>query len=183
MAWFEDLAFLTGSGVGQPLGVSNSGGTIKVSRGTPTTFKYVDAAKMLTELLPYSYVKAIWVISPTVATQLVQLVDASGKSSWVPNDRDRAEGRSMGSMFGRPIFVLEKLPALGTLGDVMLLDPTLYVIGDRQEVEISASPHPNFLKNQMTWRILSRIDGQPLIQQQITLQDATSKVSPYVILN
>ena len=80
---------------------------------------------------------------------------------------------------GRP----EKLPALGTLGDLMLIDPSLYVIGDRQMLEIAASEHVNFLKNQMTWRVVERIDGQPWMDKPITLQDASSQVSPFVALN
>ena len=31
----------------------------------------------------------------------------------------------------------------------MLLDPSFYVLGDRMQIEIAASEHVNFLKNQM----------------------------------
>ena len=43
--------------------------------------------------------------------------------------------------------------------------------------------HVNFLKNQMTWRVVERVDGQPWLEKPITLQDASSTVSPFVILN
>ena len=39
------------------------------------------------------------------------------------------------------------------------------------------------LKNQMTWRVVERVDGQPWLEKPITLQDGSSTVSPFVILN
>ena len=88
-----------------------------------------------------------------------------------------------GYLFNLPIFVSEKVPTLGTKGDVMLIDPSLYVIGDRMQIEVAASEHVNFLKNQMTWRVVERVDGQPWLDKPITLQDAASTVSPFIVLN
>ena len=76
----------------------------------------------------------------------------------------------------------EKLPALGTNGDLMLVDRSFYVIGDREYV-LAASPHKNFLMNQIVLRVVSRFDGQPLLDKKVTLQDGTSTASPFVILN
>ena len=72
--------------------------------------------------------------------------------------------------------------SLATRGDVTLIDPTLYVIGDRMMLEIAASEHVNFLKNQMTWRIVERVDGRPWIEKAITLADGTNTVSPFVTI-
>ena len=51
------------------------------------------------------------------------------------------------------------------------------------QVEIAASEHVNFLKNQLTWRVVSRLDGQPWLDKAITLQDGATQVSPFVVLN
>src|SRR5258708_25027071 len=58
----------------------------------------------------------------------------------------------------------------------MLLDASLYVVGDRMQIEIAASEHVNFLKNQMTWRVVERVDGQPWLDKPITLQGAREVV-------
>ena len=92
-------------------------------------------------------------------------------------------GLAAGTLFGRPVLISEKVPSLGNQGDVNLLDPTLYVIGDRMQIEVAASEHVNFLKNQMTWRVVERVDGQPWLEKAITLQDGASQVSPFVALN
>jgi HK97 family phage major capsid protein len=60
------------------------------------------------------------------------------------------------------------------------VDPKYYVIGDRMSLEIAASEHVNFLKNQMTWRIVERIDGRTWLDKPITLADGSSTVSPFV---
>ena len=38
-------------------------------------------------------------------------------------------------------------------------------------------------KNQTTWRVVERVDGQPWLDNVITLQDGTSTVSPFIVLN
>jgi hypothetical protein len=42
---------------------------------------------------------------------------------------------------------------------------------------------PSFLKNQLTLRIVKRVDGQPWLNGPITLADAATQVSPFVVLN
>jgi HK97 family phage major capsid protein len=188
VAWFEDYFFMRGNGVGQPTGALNSAAAIKVTRNGANLVKYVDLSTMLTDLLPYSYLHAAWYITVSAMVQVTQLIDASGKTAWVPNypnelDSDGKGNRSIGAVFGRPTYVTEKLPALGTLGDVMLFDPTLYVIGDRQAVEIDVSPDVNFKSNQATWRIIERVDGQPWFSKSVVLSDQATTVSSIVILN
>jgi HK97 family phage major capsid protein len=81
------------------------------------------------------------------------------------------------------MYCSEKLPALGTKGDLILIDPRYYLIGDRVQATIAASEHVNFLKNQVTFRVTRRTDGQPWIEKPITLQDGTTTASPFVVLN
>jgi HK97 family phage major capsid protein len=182
IAWHEDYAFLQGNGVGKPLGILTAKASLAVNRNTGGQVKFVDVANMLSKLLPSSLNKAIWVIHPYVLAQLVQLADAGGRVIWVPN-QGGAQQRVPGTLFGMDVLTTEKVPALGTKGDVMLVDPSMYVIGDRMQIEIAASEHVNFLKNQMTWRVVERVDGQPWLDNVITLQDGASTVSPFVILN
>ncbi len=182
VGWFEEYAFLQGNGVGKPLGVLNAPAAISVNRNASGQVKFVDVATMLSRLLPSSQRRAIWVVHPYVIAQLVQLADSSGRIIWVPNNGGLQDSVP-GTLFGLPVITTEKVPTLGTKGDCMLIDPQLYVIGDRMQIEIAASEHVNFLKNQMTWRVVERVDGQPWLEKPITLQDASSTVSPFVILN
>ncbi len=182
IAWFEEYAFLQGNGVGKPQGILTAPATVSVTRTTGSQVQFADVAGMWSKLLPSSWNKAIWTFSPSVVPQLLQLKDGANRAIFISIDAGATKAPNW-SLLGRPAIPTEKVPALGTKGDVMLIDPSYYVIGDRMQIEIAASEHVNFLKNQMTWRVVERIDGQPWLDKAITLQDATTQVSPFVVLN
>jgi HK97 family phage major capsid protein len=182
IGWTEEYAFLQGNGVGKPLGMlSTSGPVIQITRATTGKISYADVATILSRILPSSLARAIWVVHPYGLVDLVQLRDASGRVVWV-NALAGAQDNIPGYLFGRPVYVSEKVPSYGSAGDLSLLDPGLYVIGDRMALEVAASEHVNFLKNQMTWRIVERVDGRPWIEKSITLADGSNTVSPFVTI-
>ena len=182
VAWFEEFAFLQGNGVGKPLGILNAPATIFITRTTTGHFSFQDVSGMLAALLSASYTKARWYISPTVVQDLLQLKDGANRAMFLSIDQGVTKP-PIWKLLNLPVTITEKLPVLGTKGDVLLVDPSLYVIGDRMQLEIAASEHVNFLKNQMTWRFVQRVDGQPWMDKKITLQDGTSTVSPFVGIN
>jgi HK97 family phage major capsid protein len=182
VAWYEEYAFLQGNGVGKPIGILNAPAAIAVTRNTASHFYFADVAGMLKSLLPASYDRAVWYVSPTVVQDLLQMKDGANRAIFLSIDQGVTK-KPIWKLLNLPVVITEKIPALGTKGDVMLVDPSLYVIGDRMMLEIAASEHVNFLKNQMTWRFVQRVDGQPWMEKQVTLQDGTSTVSPFVVLN
>jgi HK97 family phage major capsid protein len=187
IAWFEDFAFFQGNGVGKPVGVLSAPATLTTgpnagSRTTANTIKLADLAFMVSKLIPASFKRSFWAFSPSAIPQILQLSDGSNRVVFISIDQGITKA-PVWNILGRPGYVTEKLPALGISGDITLIDPTLYVIGDRQQLEIAASTHVNFLKNQMTWRFIQRVDGQPWLDKQITLQDATTTVSAFVALH
>jgi HK97 family phage major capsid protein len=182
IGWYEEFAFLQGNGVGKPLGILNAAPTIAVTRAGGGLVQFADVAGMWAKLLPVSWSKAIWTFSPSVVPQLLQLKDGANRAIFISIDQGATKSPNW-ALLGRPAFPTEKVPALGTKGDVMLIDPSFYVIGDRMQIEIAASEHVNFLKNQMTWRVVERVDGQPWLDKAITLQDGSTTVSPFVALN
>jgi HK97 family phage major capsid protein len=187
VAWFEEYAFLQGNGVGKPMGILNAPATISSggaggSRLNANQIQYADVATLWSKLLPASWNNAIWSFSPTCVPQLLQLKDGANRAVFISIDQGAVKAPTW-NLLGRPAIPTEKQPALGTKGDLMLYDPRFYVIGDRMQIEIAASEHVNFLKNQMTWRVVERVDGQPWLEKAITLQDGSSQVSPFVVLN
>jgi HK97 family phage major capsid protein len=181
VGWYEEYAFLQGNGTGKPMGVLNAAASIKVTRNTAGHFYFPDLSGMLAKLLPASYQRAHWYVSPTVVSDLLQLKDGANRAIFISIDQGVTKP-PVWKLLNLPVHITEKLPALGTTGDVVLCDPSLYVIGDRMMLEIAASEHVNFLKNQMTWRFVERVDGRPWLEAPITLQDGSSQVSPFVVL-
>jgi HK97 family phage major capsid protein len=172
----ENYAFFRGDGVGKPLGILGHAATINPSRAGATAVALADLSQMMSDLLPGSWNKAAWFCNPGVIDQLIQLVSAP--ISWMENAR---QGMPI-TLLGLPLYITGALPALGTAGDLMLVDPSYYLIGDRQQISIAYSEHYAFVTDQAAWRFTHRVDGQPWLNSYITLEDAATTVSPFVAL-
>ena len=85
----------------------------------------------------------------------------------------------MGYLENRPLYVTDKLPKLGTAGDLVLFDPSMYAIGDRQQVVVDISEHAPygsssvFQHNQSMFKVWYRGDGKPMLDQVVTLPDGS----------
>ena len=174
----ENYAFFRGDGVGKPLGIMESGALLTSTRSAAHAFALADVADMFGQLLPDSYTKGIWVMNPTVIDPLIQLVSAP--LAWMPDLNTAIPGLRL---LGLPVYVTGALCAVGTTGDVLLIDPSYYIIGDRAGLSIAYSEHYAFTSDQGTWRLTSRVAGQPWIENYITLEDAATTVSPFVALS
>jgi HK97 family phage major capsid protein len=195
LAFAEDAAFLAGSGTlggttlgaSQPLGVLNAGCAITVTRQTSSAVTVQDVYKMVTRMPPRSMGQFIWVGSPDVLAQLlsISLNVSSAASGIVPPplwlDYDDEQG--CWTLLKRPFYSSEHVSALGTQGDLVCLDPSLYLIGDYQTLTIEvATEGVDFLNNQSQIRIKARLDGRPALAQPITPANSSEQVSPVVIL-
>lgn len=186
LAFYEDDAFLNGSGVGQPKGVLNSAAVIAVSRTTSSKVKFADLVNMYARCLPSSLARAVWVISPDVLPQLLQLsfTGAGGTDVapplWLPGMQ--AFGAPNMSLLGRPVIISEKVPALGAKSDVSLIDFGHYMIGDRMHMTASSSPHYKFATDQTAFKIVARVDGRADLNSAITPKNGGSTLSPFVTL-
>ena len=84
LAWFEEYAFLQGSGAGKPQGMLGAAATVSLTRQTANEVQYADVAGMWAKLLPISWGKAFWTCSPSVVPQLLQLKDGFFISCVIP---------------------------------------------------------------------------------------------------
>jgi HK97 family phage major capsid protein len=94
IAWYEDYAFLRGSGAGRPLGMLAWAGLISVTCGAANACSLADVAGMYGRLLPPldGMNSVAWVIHPTVIIKLLTMTggdnviflgnDITGKPRW-----------------------------------------------------------------------------------------------------
>lgn len=185
IAFSEDAAFQTGSGVGEPKGYRGAANkaAIAINRTTGSTIKYLDVVAMYAQMLPSSLSRAVWICSPDAIPQLLQMsltVGTGGNSMFVVNATDSMPM----SIFGRPLIITEKAAPLGTRGDLSFVDLSYYLIGDRQSWAMDNSADYRFGNDQTTYRIIQRVDGQPWLKSAITPQNGSSnKLSPFIELN
>ena len=206
ITWYKEYAFLQGSGAGatMPLGITNSPATLAQTRLVANRFLMADAASMMARLQIRSWSDACWIVHQSVIPQLILMVDGGAgvgafgsgattsypggnRLAWLPPQG--ADGRGPAGcklpqafLNGLPLYITEKLPQLGSRGDVMLVDWSRYVIGQRLDLQIDVSPHFLFRNNQLAWRVIARVDGKPWLNNVITDQSGWT-VSPFVVLN
>jgi HK97 family phage major capsid protein len=180
LAFKEDYDALNGDGAGKPLGILNSPAKLTVTRNTSNDFKFVDAVTMKSKMLMSG--APVWIMNQSVMPKLYTFVDAGNNNLFLPAVRG-LDGKPMDMLLGNPIIWTEKLPALGTAGDVMFVDLGFYLLGDRNTVSMDIDTSVKFTSNKTAFRVLEGIDGQPWLANKIKLADGTTEVSPYVVLN
>lgn len=188
IAWFEDVAFFVGGGVGEPLGFLNAPCAVNVDRtgSTSGTVVWADIVNMYARMLPQSLSRAVWIVSPDTLPALFQMVMTGGTSPvMLGGQAGFASGSAAPpmSMLGIPIIVSEKARTLGTIGDVNLVDFGFYLIGDRQAMSAKQSEDYKFQSDVTAFRVTERLDGRPWLLSAITPQNgASNTLSPFVKL-
>jgi HK97 family phage major capsid protein len=193
ITWFEDIAFLTGDGVTQPLGVTQGSGVVSVTRTTTGTIRYEDLVAMYQSMYPASIPNSCWVMSHDAFAAMAELyfIPNSGGGGtipvpvmlWIPN----AVGDPTPTILGRPVIFTEKIgplgfPAGGTT-DVMFVDFSEYLVGDRQMMQVESSADYLFGTDKTAFRAIERVDGRPWLPAPITPHNNSSiKLTPYVAL-
>lgn len=160
MGWFLDNAFLNGVGAGQPTGVLNDPALIAVSaedgQGASTVI-YDNCVKMYSRIHPSLVEGAVWVVNPGVLPQLLTMTIAVGTGG--SHIRVLNEDNGKFFLLGLPVLRTEKLPALGTQGDILLANFGQYVIGMRQGMSVDKSGHLGFASDTSHYRSILRADG------------------------
>lgn len=185
LGFYEDYAFIAGTGVGEPLGFLNATAAVAVSAEAlqPTaTLVWENIVKMYARMLPGSLGRAVWVASIDTFSELATMslsVGTGGSAIWLNNG---AVGPPV-TILGRPVIFTEKTPALGTTGDINFVDFGFYLIGDRQVMSAMSSPHVGFATDTTAYRIIERVDGRPWLNSAITQKNNSSNtLSPFVRL-
>lgn len=186
LAWFEDVAFMRGTGVGEPLGFLASGNTATVSVTKESgqvadTIVWENIVKMFARMLPQSMGRAVWIAHidtfPELATMALS-VGTGGSAVWLNNG---VAGPPM-TILGRPVIFTEKAETIGDAGDINFVDLGYYLIGDRQQMTAAVSEHFKFSTDTTAYRIIQRVDGRPWLKSAITPNKGSNTLSPFVKL-
>lgn len=181
IAWKEDYSFINGNGVGQPLGILNSAATLTTARQVQADVTYEDLLNMQANFFSPSN-RGMWIASQSLKAQLMGMNGPTGFPQYLWGD---ATNGSPSTLLGYPItFSLNNLPRVTTTsnGDLMLVDPTFYLVGDRQNTTIESTKFDRWRHDQTSWRAVHRVDGQPWLSAPLTSTDGVTQVSPFVIL-
>jgi HK97 family phage major capsid protein len=183
LSWYRDKALLKGSGNKEPLGILNSDCLITVpkeSGQSADTIIYTNLAKMVGRLHPACFQNSIWIIQVSAIPQLLELsipIGTGGSAYPV-----LTESNGIWKILTRPVIFTEKTEKVGDKGDILLADLSQYICGLRKELRFETSNGPGFTTDEGYGRMIARLDGQPLWDEPLTLEDGSTTVSPFVTL-
>lgn len=162
-------AIVNGVGSNQPLGVLNSGAVITVTRNTANKIIYDDCQAMWLRLWAGSRGAAgdasatVWLIDQSAEGELEKLslpIGTAGVLAPIYKPAGSVAGQRYASLYGRPVIPVEYMAALGTSGDLVLVDLSQYLVIDKGAVEQAVSLHVAFLTDEQVFRFIYRVDGQ-----------------------
>ncbi|CAN2532544.1 hypothetical+protein [Methylocapsa aurea] len=190
-AFSEEIVFMTedaifeGTGAGQPLGFIKHPALISVAAETGQkagTIVKENLDKIYSRIWGRSRRNSAWLINQDALPQLFELgqtVGTGGLPVFVPPGGVSAEPYA--TLYGRPVIETEYSAALGSVGDIALVDLTQYTAIDKGGVQAATSMHVAFLTDQQVFRVTYRVDGQPMWTKPLTRFKGNS-VSPFVAL-
>lgn len=159
-------AIFNGTGVGQPLGILNSPGTVVVaaeSGQTADTVNFQNILKLYSAVTPSAQKNAAWFINQDLDIQLMSMqFPGTGTAVPVYMPPGGLSASPYGTLMGRPIIKSEALQPLGDKGDIVFGDMKQYLSltktgGMRTDVSI----HIWFDYDITAFRFVLRIGGQP----------------------
>jgi HK97 family phage major capsid protein len=168
----------------------NSGALVTVddseNAGTGSArFIYEDALAMWARLWARSRPNAVWFINQDVEPSLMGMTmfgdSTSGRIAPVYLPAGRAGVSPYATLFGRPVVPIEQCQTLGTLGDIILMDPGEYVLIDKGGIDVQTSIHVRFIYDESAIRFVYRCDGQPAWNAALTPFKGSNTLSPFVV--
>lgn len=181
----EELRFkvedsiMNGDGVGKPLGILTSPALVSATRTDANEIDNNDIARMWAR----RWVGAsdyVWFAAPNIMPQLLAMTVGQMPVYLPPGG---LSGSQYGSIFGRPLIETEYNPALGTLGDLLLVSPSQYALIQKGGIQAASSIHVQFVTDETAFRFVYRVDGEPAWNSALTpFNGSSDTVSPFVAL-
>ena len=191
-AFMIDDAIINGTGAGMPLGVLNCNAiqSKSIESGQDAETVVAENIAGMWNLMPAkNRLKAKWYIIQDVEPQLFKMGYKMGTAAIpvfmppVVQGTGGLVGSPNGRLFNRPIQTIEQCQALGTVGDILFLDLSQYLIIEKAGgMKAAASMHVAFLTDQQCFRFTYRLDGQPLWHAGVTSFKGSITRSPYISL-
>jgi HK97 family phage major capsid protein len=189
-----DDEIIRGTGAGQALGLLNSPALVSVAKETSqvaATLVAENVIKMRARLRARNRANSVWLINQELETQLPQMnikiknvagsENVGGFGVYMPANGLSQTG--FDTLFGRPVIPIEQAEALGTKGDIFLVDLGEYLLIRKGALETAESIHVRFLYGENTFRFTYRINGAPAWKTALTPYKGSATQSPFITLD
>jgi HK97 family phage major capsid protein len=195
-----NTAIIDGSGAGQPKGILqslavNGGSVVGVAGETGTnvntgTILYPNIVKMWAALYGQWRRNAVWLINQDAEAALAYMDFRRAGSSVSPPTSpvpvylpdNNVSGPGFATLKGRPVIPVEACKALGTEGDIILVDLNQYLTCTKgQDIKTDVSIHLYFDQDVTAFRFIMRVAGQPWWTSPIAPQQPTASLRSWAV--
>ena len=177
---------ICGDGAGKPLGLTHSKALITVAKEQSQaagTFLGANAIKMQARAMPRNRDRLVWLMHPDVEEQLPTLSIQSGEAAkFLWNPEGGLGNFDTQRVLNKPVLFEDSCSALGTAGDILLVDPYMYILLTKGTVKQDWSIHVEFLTDQNCFRVVYRCNGAPKVSKPLTIKNSSKTRSPFVAL-
>lgn len=185
-----EIAIVSGSGAGVPLGILNAPCLVTVNKEsgqTTDTIIYDNVLKMWARLPGMKRRNAVWLVNPDAETQLGKMaltIGTGGVPVYLPAGGLSVDGYS--TLFGCPVIPTDVCSALGDKGDIILSNLNDYMMirkaGNNNGLKFDVSMHVQFLYGENTYRIIFRINGMPKKSSATTIKNSSNQRGSFITL-
>lgn len=185
-SFMVDDAIFEGEGTSKPQGFMTNGGKVTIAKEggqAAATILFENVTKMWARCPARSMKTAEWWINQDTFPALMslhQVIGTGGVPVYLPPGG--LSQSPYGTLFGRPVMPIEYCETLGTEGDIVLADPSSYVLIDKGDIQYATSIHVAFLTDEQAFRFIYRVDGQPIDNKPITPFKGNANQSTFVSL-
>jgi HK97 family phage major capsid protein len=179
---------VNGNGVAKPTGLLSANCLVtqaaKVGQGAGTVITE-NVLNMYARLYAPLRKNAIWLINQDVEPQLQAMV-MPGTTPAIPAylPPGGLSVKPYGTLLGLPVMPLEACQALGTLGDILLVDPTQYLLALKGSgMKSDVSIHLYFDTGHIAFRFEMRVGGQSYWPAAIARAHGSNTLSPAIGLS
>ena len=180
-------AIVGGNGVGQPLGIINSGAAVTVAAEggqTADTLVFNNITKMWSRMYSPCWSRSIWLANQDTLPQLLTMqFPGSGTAVPVFIPPGGLADSPFGRLMGRPIIFTEACETIGDKGDIILADMSQYMTALKAGgIRLDTSMHLYFDYDEMAFRFIIRVAGAPWWSAPITPRASATSLSCFVLL-
>ena len=177
---------ISGDGVGKPKGLLNSKALITVDKEASQaagSFLGMNAVKMQARAMPRGRERLVWLMHPDAEELLPTLaLENGGAAKFLWNPEGGLGNFDTQRVLNKPVLFEDSCAALGTKGDILLVDPWQYILLTKGTAKQDWSIHVEFLTDQNCFRMVFRCNGAPKVNKPLIIKNSTKKRSPFVAL-
>lgn len=173
-----------GNGASAPHGFLNAPCLVSVAKETnqaAATINTTNLSKMWARMPARSKRNAVWLVNTECGPQLDELSQAIGTGGTAPRFVNYSPEGVL-TIKGRPVIEVEYAEAVGTVGDIALVDLSKYRLIRKGGIEQASSMHVHFTTGEQAFRAFYRVDGQAVPRAAITPFKGSATLSPFVVL-